>query len=90
MPSKEFAAVSNGNKNVEAEPFLFSTPAGSSRIINQHFFDTIKIGRINYPVTISSNNNNKEMLIGTAFFQRFRFVIFDYINKAVYVSNYAQ
>jgi len=87
IPLKLFGIVSAGNKRRHADTLLFSTPGGSENVLNLSILDSIKIGKKFLPVSIASNQRNNEMLIGAGFFRQFEFVIFDYINGAVYVSN---
>lgn len=87
IPLKLFGIVSAGNKRRHADTLLFSTPGGSENVLNLSILDSIKIGKKFFPVSIASNQRNNEMLIGAGFFRQFEFVIFDYINGAVYVSN---
>ncbi|HEY5405488.1 MAG TPA: hypothetical protein VIJ92_00310 [Ginsengibacter sp.] len=86
IPLKLFTIVSLGNKKTLTDTLLFSTPGRSENVLNHLAFDSVKIGNSFFPMSISSNQSDKEMLIGARFFKQFEFVIFDYINKAVYVS----
>jgi hypothetical protein len=47
----------------------------------------IKLGDKDFTTALSTNNLMKKNLLGIGFFDHFKFVIFDYINKAIYVSN---
>jgi hypothetical protein len=86
IPMKLFNIVSAGNKRTLTDSLLFSTPSSSTNVLNHSAFDSVKINKTSFPVFIESNQSNKEILIGAGFFKQFEFVIFDYINKAVYVS----
>jgi hypothetical protein len=87
IPLKLFTVVSSGNKRTRTDTLQFSTPGGSENIVNHLAMDSVKIGKKFYPVSIASNQSDKEMLIGAGFFKQFEFVIFDYVNEAVYVSD---
>ena len=87
IPLHLFNIVSLDNKRTLTDTLLFSTPGGSENVLNHLALDSVKIGKNYYPVSIASNQSDKEMLIGAGFFKQFEFVIFDYINGAIYVSN---
>jgi len=87
LPSHLFTIVSLGNKRTLTDTLLFSTPGRSENVLNHLAMDSVKIGKKFYPVSIESNQSDKEMLLGARFFKQFEFVIFDYINQAVYISN---
>lgn len=86
IPIKLYNIISADNKRTLADTLLFSTPGGSENVLNHLALDSVKIGKKFFPVSIASNQSDKEMLMGAGFFKQFEFVIFDYINKAVYVS----
>ncbi|MGZ4049325.1 MAG: hypothetical protein ACXVNN_08175 [Bacteroidia bacterium] len=86
IPIKLYSLISTNNKRIRTDTLLFSTPGGSENVLNHFVLDSIKIGKKFFPVSIASNQPGKEMLIGAGFFKQFEFVIFDYINQAVYVS----
>lgn len=87
IPLQLFHAVSLDNKRTLTDTVLFSTPGGSENVLNHLALDSVEIGKNFYPVFVASNQSDKEMLIGAGFFKQFEFVIFDYINGAVYVSD---
>ncbi len=87
LPSHLFTIVSLGNRRTHSDTLLFSTPGHSASVLNHTALDSVKIGKDLFPVSIESNQPDKEMLIGSRFFKQFEFVIFDYVNGAVYVSN---
>jgi len=89
IPIKLYSLISTNNKRIHTDTLLFSTPGGSEKVLNHLVLDSIKIGKKFFPVSIASNQRGKEMLIGAGFFRQFEFVIFDYINKEVYVSKKA-
>jgi hypothetical protein len=89
IPMKLFNIISAGNKRTLTDTLLFSTPGASENVLNHLALDSVKIGKKFFPVSIASNQSDKEMLMGAGFFKQFEFVIFDYINKAVYVSKKA-
>jgi hypothetical protein len=47
----------------------------------------IKLGDKAFTTTITTSNLMSKNLVGIGFFNQFKFVIFDYLNQAVYVSN---
>ena len=75
IPLKLFIIVSSNNKNARADTLLFSTPGGSENVLNYMAPDSVKVGKKLYPVSIASNQSDKEMLIGARFFKEFEFVI---------------
>ncbi len=84
MPFKEFNKLGTRNRAF-TDSARFSTP-GSDKIVNRLIvFDTVNINHNWFFVIISSNETAKERLIGLQFFRRFDFVIFDFINKRIYV-----
>ncbi len=87
IPLKLFTIISSNNKKARTDTLLFLTPGGSENVLNHVALDSVKVGKKFFPVSIESNQSDKEMLIGTWFFKQFEFVIFDYINGAVYVSD---
>ncbi len=86
MPLKEFTLIEIGNKRIYTDSRRFSTPSSFEVVENTHAFDTIKINRNYFLTTITTNKLIKETLIGRLFFERFEFLILDYLNKSVYVS----
>lgn len=86
IPMKLFNIISAGSKRTLMDTLLFSTPGASENVLNHLALDSVKIGKKFFPVFIASNQSDKEMLMGARFFKQFEFVIFDYINQAVYVS----
>ena len=49
--------------------------------------EQVKAGNKNFTIGIRFNNAHTLNLLGLQFFAQFKFVIFDYLNQAVYVSN---
>ena len=84
MPMAEFQHISKSG-GVFNHPSTFSTPASSS-LVNAHaVFDTVYINHTWFKTTIISHETVKERLMGLAFFRRFAYVIFDFINKRIYI-----
>ncbi len=84
MPREEFDKLGNRSKAV-ADSARFSTP-GSEKIVNNlMIFDTVNINRNWFYAFVSSNETVRERLIGLQFFRRFDFVIFDFVNKQIYL-----
>lgn len=84
MPPEEFNDVNRQSKAL-LRPAMFHTPAGENMVNNLSFFDTVNINHNWFFTIVSSNNKVKERLIGLQFFRRFDFVIFDFINRHVYI-----
>jgi hypothetical protein len=86
LPWKVFHAMKLPAERVKTDSILFSTPASAEVVQNSTVADTISIGGNPYGTLISSNKEDKRILIGRMFFMRFEFVIFDYMNKRIWVS----
>jgi hypothetical protein len=84
MPLKEFNKISSQNK-IFTTPAKFNTPASNNLINSLSIFDTININHNWFFTIVSSNEKVKEQLIGLQFFRKFDFVIFDFINKQIYI-----
>ncbi len=84
MPLKEFNKISSQNKTFTT-PAQFKTPVSDTIINSLSIFDTININHNWFFTIVSSNETVKERLIGLQFFRRFNFVIFDFINKQIYI-----
>jgi hypothetical protein len=69
-----------------ADSFRFSTPSGFELVENRNVLDTVKIGQKYCWTILNANNSVKEKLMGFCFFERFDFLILDYLNKKVYIS----
>ncbi len=84
MPLGEFKSISKSNKTF-VNLSRFSTPASENVVNNLSVFDTVNISHNWFITIVSSNETVKERLIGLAFFRRFDYVIFDFINKRIYI-----
>lgn len=84
LPMTEFNKVNLSKKTIPTST-MFTTPASENNITSLSFIDTVKIDHNWYRAIVSSNEKVKERLIGLQFFQRFDFVIFDFINKRIYL-----
>jgi hypothetical protein len=84
LPLAEFQRIAKSSK-VFNHFNKFSTPA-SRTLVNQYaILDTVNINHNWFATTISSHETVKERLIGLLFFRRFSYVIFDFVNKRVYI-----
>ena len=86
LPPKTFRQVAKGNSKFYKDSLRFSTPSHATIIEATHVFDTFKINRNQFSTLISSNEQARESLIGLGFFGQFRYVVIDYLNKAVYIQ----
>lgn len=86
LPENEFATIAEGIRNIDNDSVRFSTPANSQIINRKLIFDSITIGNFSYLTSISTNPLISDALIGRTFFREHEFVIFDYVNKSVYIS----
>lgn len=84
IPSKEFTKISK-SKQVFTDSARFSTPASRQIVNSLSVFDTVNINHNWFISIVSSNETVKERLIGLQFFKKFDFVIFDFINKRIYL-----
>jgi hypothetical protein len=86
LPEKEFEKITKGNYKTYEDSLNFSTPIHSQRTKQKVALDSISINKNIFETSFSTNPLVNDALIGRRFFRQFEFVIFDYINKAVYVS----
>lgn len=86
MPLDEFIPFEVGNKPIYADSLRFSTPSGFKLIENRNAIDTIRINQKLYWVILDANKSVREKLVGLRFFERFEFLILDYVNRTVYIS----
>lgn len=84
MPYNDFKNVSS-QKQVFTDKGKFSTPASENIINNLSVYDTVRINHNWFFAEISSNKKVTESVIGLTFFKRFGYVIFDFINKRIYI-----
>jgi hypothetical protein len=84
LPLKEFNKINTENKAVSRFA-RFSTPASSKTINILSIFDTVNINRNWFSTIVSSGETVRERLIGLQFFRVFDYVIFDFINKQIYI-----
>jgi hypothetical protein len=84
MPLEEFNRISSQNE-IFTTPARFKTPASDNIINSLSIVDTININHNWFFAIVSSNENVKQRLIGLQFFRRFDFVIFDFIEKQIYI-----
>jgi len=84
MPLNEFENISKSGKIFDL-PNRFITPAHQNFVNTLSFFDTVNINHNFFNSFVSTNEKVNERLIGLSFFIRFDYVIFDFINKQVYI-----
>ncbi|MDQ2720567.1 MAG: retropepsin-like domain-containing protein [Bacteroidota bacterium] len=84
MPLKEFNNIRSSTKAL-MRLGRFDTPAGENIVNDVSILDTVSINHNWFFTPVSSNERAKERLIGLDFFRRFDYVIFDFINKQVYI-----
>jgi predicted aspartyl protease len=84
MPLTEFNKISSTNK-IFTNPGTFATPASENSVNNLSISDTVNIDHNWFFTIVSSNETAKERLIGLDFFKRFDYVLFDFINKQIYI-----
>jgi len=84
MPLNEFKSISKSSQTF-ANVGRFKTPTQQTLVNTLSVFDTVNIGHNFFGTFVSSNETVKERLIGLAFFRRFDYVIFDFINKRIYI-----
>ena len=83
LPLNEFKKFALPNKTL-FNVAKFNTPTSQNVVNNLSIIDTINISHNWFSAIISSNELVKEKLIGLAFFRRFDYVIFDFVNKRIY------
>jgi len=86
LPATSFMLAIAPGKKTFMEKRNFSTPAGSSVVDDRTTRDRVQAGQQYFETLVSSNKLVKEKLIGLLFFKQFEFMVIDYINKAVYLS----
>jgi hypothetical protein len=83
-----FNKIDADNK-ATVEPSEITSTAGTSKI-TLHRLDkmSIKIGENTFTISMRTNEKitKRTKLIGLEFFAQFKFVVFDFINKTIYVS----
>ncbi len=84
MPYNDFKNISS-QKQIFTGEGKFSTPASQNIINNLSVYDTVRINHNWFFAGISSNEKVTESVIGLTFFKRFGYVIFDFINKRIYI-----
>lgn len=84
LPVSEFRNISQ-SKKVFFDLEKFTTPVSENVVNSLSFLDTVHINHNWFFTIVSSNETVKEKLIGLTFFRRFDYVIFDFIDKRIYV-----
>lgn len=84
LPQSQFNRICpSGKRNTSAG--TFDTPAGEKTVNKLWFFDSVKLGNNWFVTMVSSNETAKEYLVGLSFFKRFDYVIFNFINRRIYI-----
>jgi hypothetical protein len=86
LPENEFGKIASGIRSVDDDSVRFSTPANSQIINTKVIPDSIAIGNFSCITSISTTPLMSDALLGRRFFREYEFVIFDYVNKSVYLS----
>ncbi len=84
MPINEFKSIRKSSKIFDL-PSRFNTPAHQNFVNTLSFFDTVNINHNFFNTLVSTNEKVNERLIGLSFFIRFDYVIFDFIDKRIYI-----
>lgn len=84
VPMNELKSIISSDRIFTTEG-KFTTPAGESNVNNLSAIDTVEINQNWFFAFVSSNDLVKERLIGLKFFRRFEYVIFDFVNKLIYI-----
>lgn len=84
MPLKEFTEINSSNK-ISFSLNRFNTPASENIVKNISISDTVNINHEWFFTFVSSNIMVKNRLIGLEFFKKFEYVIFDFVNKRMYL-----
>lgn len=84
MPLTEFNKIKS-SKKIFINLSRFATPSSENIINHLSVLDTVNIKHNWFFTVVSSNETAKERLIGLEFFKRFDYVIFDFINKHIYI-----
>ena len=84
LPAGEFKDISE-HKKTFIQTKQFTTPASFNIVNSTSVFDTVKIDHSWFIALISSSHTVTERLIGLQFFKRFDYVIFDFINRRIYL-----
>jgi hypothetical protein len=88
VSQKLFSEIDVDNKAI-VEPSEITSATGTSKITLRRLDKMdIKIGENNYTTSLRTNEKitKRIKLIGLEFFTAYKFVVFDFINKAIYVS----
>lgn len=84
IPLSDFDNIGSPNKtfnNLRG----FNTPASGNVVNTVSIFDTVSINHNWFVTIVSSSESVKERLIGLQFLRRFDYVLFDFIDKRIYV-----
>lgn len=84
LPLKDFNEINTTNK-ANIAPARFSTPASGEIVNRLSVLDTVNINHNWFLSIVSSSETVRERLIGLQFFRRFDYVVFDFINRRMYV-----
>ena len=84
LPLSEFNSISK-SKRIFSDMGNFSTPGHQNLVNTLSILDTVKINYNYFNTLVCTNESVKERLLGLSFFKKFDFVIFDFINKRIYL-----
>jgi hypothetical protein len=84
LPSVEFKTICSPSNTI-VRPGKIITPAGVKVVNNVSEIDTVRINHNWFFAEISTNETVSERLIGLAFFRRFDYVIFDFVDERIYL-----
>ncbi len=87
MPKATFLKIDYNHKAITKEGKV--TSASGTQATKQYVLENvdIKIGSLSTRTKIISSDVMKKKYLGLGFFAKYKFVIFDYLNKSVYLSN---
>jgi hypothetical protein len=87
LPKKNFNEIDVDHKAVIKKTSMTSVAGTQEATFYILYDEPIKIGINIFPLRLVTTETVNMKLLGLSFFSQFKFVIFDYLNKAVYVSN---
>lgn len=87
MPKKDFDKIDNKQKAVIKKGEI--TTLAGTKPTNFYILDNsmIKLGTENIYSNIRSNDFITKKYIGVGFFSKYKFIVLDYLNKKLYISN---
>jgi predicted aspartyl protease len=87
MPKTQFFKIDSSRKAIIKEGQV--TSASGTQATKQYVLENvdIKIGSLSTHTKIISSDVMRKKYLGLGFFAKYKFVIFDYLNKSIYLSN---